>query len=148
MPHTPPEGYRHHTPMMVRYGDLDNLNHVNNAKYLTYFEHGRVTYIRELGLWDGYASELGLILAKSVVEFKLPLHLEDGLIDVWTRSSRLGNKSFDMGGVITCQREGKQVVAAEVINVMVVFDYGKDQAMPIPVDWREKIIAFEPALDG
>lgn len=32
---TPPEGFRHHVPIQVRWGDTDALGHVNNAKYLT-----------------------------------------------------------------------------------------------------------------
>lgn len=32
---TPPEGYRHHISMTIRFADIDRLDHVNNAMYLT-----------------------------------------------------------------------------------------------------------------
>ncbi|MBT3338732.1 MAG: acyl-CoA thioesterase [Anaerolineae bacterium] len=38
-------------PIEVRYGDLDPQGHLNNAKYLTYFEQARIRYFVELGLF-------------------------------------------------------------------------------------------------
>ncbi|HNY01451.1 MAG TPA: acyl-CoA thioesterase [Bacteroidales bacterium] len=32
--------------------ELDSYNHINNAVYLNYFEHGRWEYFRQLGLYD------------------------------------------------------------------------------------------------
>ena len=32
--------------------ELDSYNHINNAVYLNYFEHGRWEYFREFGLYD------------------------------------------------------------------------------------------------
>ena len=43
--------YRFHHPIEVRYGDLDPQGHLNNAKYLTYFEQARVNYLIDLGLF-------------------------------------------------------------------------------------------------
>ncbi|NOY99067.1 MAG: acyl-CoA thioesterase, partial [Chloroflexi bacterium] len=31
-------------PIVVRYGDLDPQGHLNNARYLTYFEQARIHY--------------------------------------------------------------------------------------------------------
>ena len=41
--------YKFFHPIEVRYGDLDPQGHVNNAKYLTYFEQARVHYLISLG---------------------------------------------------------------------------------------------------
>lgn len=141
---TAPEDYRHHTPMTVRYGDMDTLGHVNNATYLTYFEQARVGYFNELALWDGQPSELGLIVAKITVEYKLPLSMHDGVVDVWTRIARLGTKSFTMTHQII--RASDQAVAATGEIVVVVFDYVNNATAPLPDDWRQRIIAYEPGL--
>jgi acyl-CoA thioester hydrolase len=147
MPVLPPEGFRHRTTLDVRFGDIDSLGHVNNAKYLTYMEQGRILYFRDLGLWTGDKTELGAIMARAVVDFKLPLTMGDS-IAVYTRTSRLGSKSFDTEYVI--QREnGKQAeVAATGTVVIVAFDYKANQTVLIPDEWRQKFLAYEPALKG
>ena len=33
-----------------RWGDMDGLRHINNAKYLTYFETARLEYLSTLGI--------------------------------------------------------------------------------------------------
>lgn len=141
-----PEGYRYYTPVPIRYGDMDALGHVNNAKYLTYLEQARILYVNHHHLWDGSSSQLGLILAKVTIDYKLPLAMSDGLAHVWTRTSRLGTRSFDMEHIIHCQRDGQTLTAATAQIVMVVFDYQANASVPIPQDWRDRLINFEPAL--
>ena len=56
--------FRFHIPIDIRYGDLDPQWHVNNARYLTFLEQGRMEYLRALNLWDGEDFfKLGLIVA-------------------------------------------------------------------------------------
>ena len=45
--------FRFFQPMEVRYGELDLQGHVNNARFVTYLEHARVSCHQDLGLWDG-----------------------------------------------------------------------------------------------
>src|SRR5512143_2850546 len=68
--------YRFFHPIEVRYGDLDPQGHLNNAKYLTYFEQARVRYWTELGLFsaDQSFSEIGVIIADIHIQYKAPVH--------------------------------------------------------------------------
>lgn len=143
---TPPEDYVYYTQMPVRYGDLDALGHVNNAKYLTYFEHARIRYIHDQGLWDGSLSASGLIVAKTTVEYKLPLAMHDGPVDIWTRVCRLGNKSFDMEHLLLIRQEDVLKVAATGLIVMVAYDYVANRTIEIPQDWRRRLVEYEPVL--
>jgi acyl-CoA thioester hydrolase len=143
---TTPDGYVYHTPMTVRYGDMDALGHVNNAKYLTYFEHARISYIQQHHLWDGALSPRGLIVAKTTIEYKLPLALSDGTVDIWTRVCRLGNKSFDMEHLLMVQHSSEAKIAATGLIVMVAYDYAANQTIDIPTEWRKLLIAYEPVL--
>lgn len=143
---TPPDGYRYHTPIMLRYGDMDTLGHVNNAKYLTYLEQARVSYFRDMQLWDGQLSNLGAIIAKITIEYRLPLTMADGTVDVWTRCSRLGNKSFEFEQLITCTRDSAMLTAAYATTVVVTFDYSANTSVVVPERWRSLIVAYEPAL--
>jgi acyl-CoA thioester hydrolase len=141
-----PDGFRYHTAIPIRYRDMDTLGHVNNVVYLTYIEQARIEYFASLQLWDGNPNELGLILAKSTVEYLSPLSTADGTVHVWTRIARLGNKSFDMEHQLICERDNVAIQVAYGIIVMVAFDYHTNQTVAIPQTWRERIIEYEPAL--
>ncbi|RMG69634.1 MAG: acyl-CoA thioesterase [Chloroflexi bacterium] len=135
--------FKHHIELAIRYGDLDTLGHVNNAKYATYIEQARVTYVNELGLWDGSPSEMGLILARIEIDFKAPLIMADKTVIVWTRCSRLGNKSFDMMHQVVTP-SGKLAATCKAVGV--VYNYKHECTIPMPDDWRKRLIAYEPGL--
>lgn len=145
---TAPEGYRYLTVVSIRYGDMDTLGHVNNAKFLTYLEQARVGYFRDQKLWDGSLSDRGMIIARAEIDFRAPMTLDDREAYVWTRISRLGNKSFDMTHVVLVLRDGVPVVTADSRTVVVVFDYNANATVSMPDAWRSLILAYEPALGG
>lgn len=145
---TPPEGYRYYTPMTVRYGDMDTLGHVNNAKYLTYLEQARVSYFRDLPLWNGSLDRAGCILAKVVIDYRLPLTMDDGTVDIWTRIIRLGNKSLELEQLINCTRDGQILTAIHSTSVAVTFNYVENASIVIPDEWRARITDYEPALQS
>ncbi|MGL5003554.1 MAG: acyl-CoA thioesterase, partial [Casimicrobium sp.] len=47
-------------PMVVRFGDLDALAHVNNAVYLTYIEAARLAYCLKLAIKNPVRPDLML----------------------------------------------------------------------------------------
>lgn len=143
-----PDGYRYLTVIPIRYGDMDTLGHVNNAKFLTYLEQARVGYFRDQKLWDGGLSERGMIIARAEIDFRAPMTLDDREAYVWTRVSRLGVKSFDMTHVIMVIRGSQPVVTAESRTVIVVYDYKANATVNLPDAWRSLLIAYEPALGG
>ena len=63
--------FRFFHPVEVRYGDLDPQGHVNNAKYLTFFEQARVRYMIHLGLYtqDQSFTKVGVIVADAHILF-------------------------------------------------------------------------------
>lgn len=133
--------YRFTLPMTIRYGDLDPQGHVNNARYLTFFEQARVKYFRELGLFDGQSfMDLGVILASTQIDYYAPIHY-DNQIRVGVRVSRLGRKSFDVEhriDLITTEE-----LLADGKAVLVTYDYRAGKSITIPDRWREVINAFE-----
>ena len=138
-----PENYRYSTIIPIRYGDMDTLGHVNNAKYLTYLEQSRISYIRDRGLWDGSLSAQGLIIARIEIDYRAPISMDDGEAVVWTRVSRIGTKSFDMTQLVLVERADQVVTAAEARTVIVVYDYTAAVTALIPDAWRTLITSFE-----
>jgi acyl-CoA thioester hydrolase len=129
-------------PTEVRYGDLDPQGHVNNAKYLTYFEQARVYYLIHLGLFDKDQSfmEIGLIVADIHIAYHAPTHYGDE-IKTAVRTKKIGGKSIVVEQAVVDSRTGKEMARGEV--VMVAYDYHAGNTIPVPDHWREKITAFE-----
>ncbi len=134
-------GYRYYHPIEVRYGDLDSQGHLNNAKYLTYFEQARIGYIQHLGLWDGKSFlDVGMILANAQVTFLAAVRLNQQ-VRVGARVTRLGEKSFFME--YSLEETPTQKELARGSTVLVAYDYKNFQAIPIPEVWRHAISTFE-----
>ncbi len=129
-------------PTEVRYGDLDPQGHVNNAKYLTYFEQARVYYLIHLGLFgkDQSFMEIGLIVADIHIAYHAPTHYGDE-IKTGVRTRKIGGKSIVVEQVVVDAKTGKEMANGEVI--MVAYDYQTKKTIPVPEAWREKITMFE-----
>ncbi|MDP3186816.1 MAG: thioesterase family protein [Anaerolineales bacterium] len=134
--------FRFHYPIQVRYGDLDPQGHVNNAKYLTYFEQARVHYLLRLGLFDKGQSftNIGIILAEVRVTFLAPLQYGTD-VRIGMRISRLGNKSMTAEYTLMDAASNKELATGSA--VLVGYDYRTSETIPIPEEWREKIAVFE-----
>lgn len=138
--------FRFFHPVAVRYGDLDPQGHVNNAATITYLEHARVAYIRQLGLWDGRSFlEIGFILARVELDYLAPILLTDP-VEVGVRVSRLGNKSLDMDYLVRNSETG--TIFAEGKTVQVAFDYQLQRTIPLQESWRQIIKDFEGEVPG
>lgn len=129
-------------PVEVRYGDLDPQGHVNNAKYLTYFEQARIAYWIEMGFFtrDQSFMEIGVILADVHITYFEPVYFGQN-IKVGVHVAKLGNKSMTWEQNILDADSGKELAKGEV--VVVAYDYKQGKTIPIPQEWRDKIIGFE-----
>ncbi len=134
--------YRFYHPIEVRYGDLDPQGHVNNSKYLTYFEQARIAYLLELGLFtkDQPLTELGIILADVHITYLEPIYFGQK-IKVGLHVAKLGNKSMISEQNIVDVDSGREIAKGEV--VMVTYDYREEKTIPVPQEWRKKIMEFE-----
>jgi acyl-CoA thioester hydrolase len=133
--------FRFFYPVQVRYADLDAQWHVNNAHFLTILEQARLSYIRQLGLWDGKSFlDLGVIIADIHIAYKAPIALEDD-IQVAIRVSHIGNKSMSMENEILDTKDGSLKAQAEI--VLVTYDFRSKTTIPVPESWRKKIMEFE-----
>ena len=134
--------FRFYHPIEVRYGDLDPQGHVNNAKYLTYFEQARIAYWIDMGFFttDQSFMEIGVILADVHLTYLAPVYFGQK-IKVGVHVARLGNKSMTWEQNVVDVESGKELAKAEI--VIVAYDYRQEKTIPIPQGWREKIVEFE-----
>ena len=131
-------GYRFVTTQEVTFRDLDAMGHVNNAVYLTYIENARLAYMREV-LGVESVDDLLVIVAKVDIDFRSRAGLDE-VLEIGTRVSRIGTKSFGLDHEIHAS-DGR--VVASALTTLVTFDYRGDSTMPVPDLWRERIEAYE-----
>ena len=134
--------FRCSVSILIRYADIDAQRHLNNVAYFTFMEHARVHYLQETGLWQGDDfGSIGMILAETSCTYTAPAFLGE-TVTVWTRVSRLGTKSFRFE--YRLETELGQIATGW--SVQVCYDYARQQSIPMPDQWRERIVAYEPGL--
>lgn len=127
--HLPLEPFRFHTGIQLRWKDIDQFGHVNNAVYLTYFETARFYYNRDINHWNWEEDQY--IIASMKVDYLRPLHYP-GDIKVYLRTSDIGEKSFQFHYAITYERNGLEKIAATGESTQVMYDLSTRKTIPIP----------------
>jgi acyl-CoA thioester hydrolase len=106
----------------VRFRDCDAMGHVNNAVFSTYLEEARI------GVLGGLAP---FILARVEIDFRSQLRAGEQ-IEIGTRCSRVGTKSFELEHVI--RSDGR--VVADARSVLVGYDYDAEASVPLSDEVR------------
>ena len=133
---------RFYHPMEVRYADLDPQGHLNNAKYLTYFEQARIRYFEELGLLgkDQSFMDIGFIVADIHIKYRAPVFL-GAPIQIGVRTEAIGNKSITLRETVANAKTGE--LYADGIVVLVTYDYRAHKTTPVLEGWRQKLTEYE-----
>jgi acyl-CoA thioester hydrolase len=117
------EDFPHRTTEVIRFGDMDGNNHVNNAVFSTFFEAGRVTLFRDPGK---KLMPNGLIwtLARITIDYRGEMHWP-GTVESCIGLASLGRTSAVFEQAIFF--EGR--CAATAVNVLV----DTDTRRPTPI---------------
>lgn len=126
----------------IRWSDLDALNHVNNAVYLTYFESARGYYYHETCRWDW--SKEGFILASATVNYIRPI-LFPSECYIFVRTSKIGTKSMEQEYIIIEEKNGEKIMMANGKAVLVMYDFATNKSVEVPLHVKEKLSNYEPA---
>jgi len=125
--------------LATRWGDMDALGHVNNAKFFTYDESVRLEYFRQLmqddpKFWNDYGLILAHIEADFIAQLKPPAELDLGF-----RIAKVGRTSL---GTEAGMFLGDRLIAV-TRGVLVWFDYRSNTPLPVPEGVKAKIRARE-----
>jgi acyl-CoA thioester hydrolase len=131
-------GFPFSCPIELRYGDIDAMNHANNAVIVTYLETARLRLWQARIGFDGSASSLPFIVARVVVDYRSPISLGDS-VEAGVGVGRIGRSSFSF--VYRLEASGR--LAAEAETVQVHYDYAQHRATPID---RTLLTKLEPLL--
>lgn len=137
--------FKHKSAIQIRFKDIDHMGHVNNANHITYFELARIHYFRDVINEVVNWNEQGVILAKTEINYHRPILLSDNVF-VYSRVSKMGNKSYEVEYVITAENDGEIFICASGMSVQVCYNYLINSTVAIPESWREKVQQFEVEL--
>jgi acyl-CoA thioester hydrolase len=134
----------------MRWSDLDEMRHVNNAVYLTYFEQGRINYFAQGVGWDW--RQTGMIQARAEIDYLVPLFLQDNAY-LYIRMAKLGSKSMTLEHLIIDEKSeanpgGKDRLIAKGTVILVAYDYKTQSSIAVPELERVKIINYEKGLQA
>lgn len=122
----------------LRFGDTDQLGHVNNAVYATFSESGRVNLLLENGEIM-VPSGVDTVIARLELDFRVELHWP-GKVEIGTTVLGLGRSSYRLGqGMFS----GDKCVATAV-NVIVLIDLATRRSTPLPDSFRAYLSKFAP----
>lgn len=130
--------FHHHTPIDIRWGDMDAYGHVNNTLFFRYLESARFRYFEDVCLpaLDGQVPMI--VMVEINCQFKAELRYPAQIM-VGSKVSRIGGSSFDVDAEI---RQGDKL-CAEAKAVMVWIDAATQKPGKIPDSVRAAIERFE-----
>lgn len=132
-------GKRVTVAITVRFRDIDVMGHVNNAVFLTYFEEGRKTFLREV--WGiAEPAEYPFILARIACDYLKPIQLGDR-VSLSVGVANLGTKSFTFSYALHDPAD-ESVLYGRGESVMVMYDYGTGTTVPIAPELAERLVPF------
>ncbi|WP_076541457.1 thioesterase family protein [Shewanella sp. UCD-KL21] len=69
------------TEIPVAWGEMDALNHVNNAVYFRYFETARIDFFSQINMMEELKkTSVGPVLSETQAKFKRPVTFPDTLL--------------------------------------------------------------------
>ena len=137
--------FKHKIKIKVRFSDLDAMRHVNNATYLSYIEEARIAYFNDVLNRPMTTLDFGAVVARIEIDYIKPIMLGDEIV-IYTRVSRIGNKSSDVENLMLVEKDNAKIVVAEALTKLVSYDYNKLVSKPISEEIKKKIQSFEKLI--
>lgn len=126
--------------LRIDWSELDYFGHVNNVSFFKYIQSARVNYWDAIGLTKSHLeTNIGPILASCNCDFKQPLHYP-GQVTILSRVDFIKNTSFGISHRIM---NDKGEISAEAQDIIVMFDFNRNEKVPFPKDLKEAIEKLE-----
>jgi len=126
----------------VRFGEVDALQHVNNAVYLKWFENLRILYFSDLTIWTADGARPKVVLRNIGLDYRSEVRLNDTYI-LTGRTTKIGNSSFTMEYGVWAN--GRLATTSHAVLVMLNEDNTK---RVIPDSIRQQFIDRDGAVSG
>jgi acyl-CoA thioester hydrolase len=123
--------FRSFTELRVAWGDMDAMQHVNNAVYFRYLESGRIVHLTALG---AYAEnrKTGTVVGSIQCRFRIPLTYPDTIV-VGTRVGDVSEDRFTMEYAIYSHRHDRIATDASSVVVAITLHDGRKTTLPAEI---------------
>lgn len=121
------------TNIQIRFNDVDQMGHVNNAVIMEYFDLGKEAFFAERGL-PPEEGDFTVMIVHYDVDFKRQIHFHDR-IHVETEIEKLGNKSLTMMQRVV--NTETNIVCVECRTIMAGYRRSTTSSEVIPPEVRE-----------
>ena len=127
-------------PLRIDWSEMDLFGHVNNVAYFKYIQAGRVNYW-EISMLTAIFGEkkTGPILLSTTCQFRKPLHYPGNIV-VESRIEFIKTTSFGIHHRILNE---ENEVAAEAHDVIVMYDFNKNEKIPVSDEFRNAVERIE-----
>jgi len=115
----------------IRWRDVDNYGHVNNAVYLTYLEEARDRWVRET-----LGPEVDFVIVRIAIDYRRELSQDDDEVMVSCRGVGYGTSSIRTAEEIVAKAGW---VAAASESVIVAHDASARSSRPLTDEERETL---------
>ena len=122
----------------VRFGELDALNHVNNAVYFKWTENLRVQIMPIYELSDFASTDRNFVIRAQAIEYFSPMFLFEEYVLVG-RFTRVGNSSLDMAYEV---HVGDRM-SARITAQLVMMNADLTASQRVPDEARAKLLEFD-----
>lgn len=133
------EKYKVRLDIPVRWGDMDALDHVNNAVYIGWNEDARIAYFME-SINNLSVDNVGPILARQDIKYIYPVTFPD-TVTVGIRVSEVLEDRLIFETKMWSDKSQKLV--ALVHSTVMAYDVAKKTKASIPQVWLDKIKEIE-----
>ena len=131
--------------LRIDWSEMDLFGHVNNVSYFKYIQAARVHYWEVSKLAELFQNhKIGPILLSTGCQFIKPLFYPDKIL-VESRIEFIKTTSFGIHHQIL---NGNEEIAAEAHDVIVTYDFKKNEKIAIPDSFRNAVFVLEGGYNG
>lgn len=134
--------FKHKLPIIIRYDDLDTYGHVNNKIFLSFLEDARIYFMKDIMGFAPKNLDFEAVVGRIDIKYLVPLHLYDEVF-VYSRCSKVGEKSYELEHFITKKVEDKEIACAFCTVTMVSYDLKNGVSKINNPKMIEKIMEYE-----
>lgn len=123
-----PASFSYSTEIVIQWGDMDAQGHVNNSKYLTFFETARCEFFRQYNLFAQGGDE-GPVVAQADLHYRNQLTYPS-TISIFMRAVAIRDSSFRVEYVIYENDRERFIADGSTLILWVDFRTGRRSAFP------------------
>jgi acyl-CoA thioester hydrolase len=128
------------TSIRLDWSEMDMFGHINNVMYFKYLQASRIAYWERIGMDRLFPEQrIGPSLAATRCDFRRPLHYP-AVITVQVSIEFIRNTSF---GLYHRVLDENGELAAEGHDVIVLFDYNRQEKVRFPDSLRRQVEELE-----